>query len=77
MISIKGDVLQVEVVREDGEIDLVITGKNGAEPYTGNDLESIEFTVTVSETDKYEVRITGKNATGKIMVKKCSHEGYN
>lgn len=69
-LSLKeGDVLQVEVEHEDGEIDLMITGKNGSEPYVGNNLKSILFTVTVSETDKYDIWITGKNATGKVTVK--------
>lgn len=65
----KGDVLQIEVVREDGDIALRVSGKNGSEPYEGNDLESGVFTVTVSETDKYDVRITGKAATGRVTVK--------
>ena len=65
----KGDVLQIEVFREDGEIALTVSGKNGSEPYTGNNLKSGLFTVTVSQTDKYEIRITGKNATGKVIVK--------
>jgi len=66
----KGDEVRVEVVRENGEIGLTITGKNGSEPYTGNNLESITFTVTVSETDEYDFRITGKKATGQITVRK-------
>jgi hypothetical protein len=65
-----GDVLQIEIERESGEIGLIITSKNGAEPYRGNISESITFTVTVSETDKYTAQITGKKATGKITVKK-------
>lgn len=65
----KGDELQVEVNCKDGEITLTISGKNGSEPYTGNNLKSALFTVTVSETDEYVVRITGKNATGKVKVK--------
>lgn len=65
----KGDVLQIEVFREDGEIALMVSGKNGSEPYTGNNLKSGLFTVTVSETDKYDIRISGKNATGKVLVK--------
>lgn len=65
----KGDVVQFEVVREDGEIALTVRGKNGSEPYTGNDVRSGIFTVTVSESDKYEIRITGKDATGKVTVK--------
>lgn len=66
----EGDVLQVEIVLEEGEISLTIRGENGAEPYAGNNLESMKFTVTVSETDNYITYVTGKNATGKITVKK-------
>jgi len=66
----KGDVLQIEVALEEGEIGLLIKGENGTEPYTGNNLKSIKFTVTVSETDRYITHVTGKNATGKITVKK-------
>lgn len=64
-----GDVLQVEVTRDSGEIALTVSGKNGDEPYTGNDLESGIFTIAVSEADEYVFRITGKDATGKITVK--------
>lgn len=70
----RGDVLQIEVVRESGEITLTISGKNGSEPYTGNDLESGIFTVAVSETDEYVIRITSKDATGKITVKNLGNE---
>ena len=69
----KGDVMQIEVVREDGEIGLAINGKKGSEPYTGNNLGSGVFTVTVSETDEYVIRITGKDATGKVTVKNAKN----
>jgi hypothetical protein len=36
----------------------------------GNGLKSCRFTVTVSETDEYVIQVTGKNASGKITVKK-------
>lgn len=65
----KGDVLQVEIVREDGEIALMVSGKNGSEPYAGNNLQSGIFTATVSETDTYDIRITGKKASGKVTIK--------
>lgn len=65
--------LQIEVFREDGEIAFMVSGKNGSEPYAGNNLKSGLFTVTVSETDKYDIRITGKDATGKVMVKKVEN----
>lgn len=66
----KGDVLLIEVVYMTGKISLMIRGKNGSEPYTGNDLRSGIFTITVSESDEYVVQITGKNATGKVTVVK-------
>ena len=69
----KGDVLQIEVACEDGDIALTISGKNGSEPYTGNNLESFVFTVTVSETDIYDVCIAGNNATGKVSIKKVEN----
>lgn len=69
----RGDVLQFEIVREEGEIALAVRGDKGSEPYTGNRVESGVFTVTVSETDEYLIGITGKNATGKVMVKVLEH----
>ena len=65
----EGDEVQVKVEHEGGKIAFSVSGKNGSEPYTGNDLKSGTFTVTVSETDDYVFRITGKDATGKITVK--------
>lgn len=66
----KEEVLQVEVIRESGDIALEIRGKMGSEPYQGNHLTSGMFTVTVHEKDQYVIRISGKNATGKVTVKK-------
>ena len=70
----KGDVVQVEVDSKGGTIALAVSGKNGNEPYTGNDLQSGLFTITVSETDDYVFRITGKDATGKIAVKNLGNK---
>lgn len=65
-----GDVMQFEVTHEDGEIALTVSGQKGSEPYTGNNLKPGTFTVSVSESDNYDIQITGKDATGKITVKK-------
>ena len=70
----RDDVLQIEVIRESGEIALMVSGNNGSEPYSGNDLQSGIFTVAVSEADEYVVRIAGKDATGKIMAKNLGAE---
>ena len=65
----EGDEVQVEVEHESGKIALVVNGKNGSEPYSGNCDESIRFTITVTETDVYVFKVSGKGATGKITVK--------
>lgn len=70
----RDEVLQFEITRESGDIALMVSGQNGSEPYAGNDLESGIFTVAVSETDEYVIRISGKDATGKITVKNLGSE---
>jgi len=62
------DTLQIDISLDSGSIGLEISGINGSQPYTGNDLESALFTVTVSETDEYVFRITGNGATGKVII---------
>lgn len=64
----KGDVIQIEVTKEEGEIGLLLRGKNGSEPYEGNGLKTTVFTVTISETDNYIFYVSGKKASGKIKV---------
>lgn len=64
----KDDVLQFEIELDEGKIDLSVNGKKGSEPYTGNIHKSGLFTVKVSEKDTYEIRIKGRNATGKVKV---------
>lgn len=68
----RGDTLQIEVTRESGKVSLTVRGKNGNEPYTGNNLAPGLFTLTVSQTDQYVIWLTGNDATGKVIVKKLS-----
>ncbi|PKM73498.1 MAG: hypothetical protein CVU91_04205 [Firmicutes bacterium HGW-Firmicutes-16] len=68
----KDDTLQVEIVSESGGIDLEIFGKYGAEAYTGSGLDTGIFTVTVSEADEYIIQISGKRASGKVILKNLS-----
>lgn len=65
----KGDEIQFEVLRKEGEISIRLIGKNGSEPYSGRDIESGIFTVTVHETDTYFVLVKGREASGKIKIK--------
>lgn len=65
----RNDVLQVEFTSESGVLAMTVSGKNGAEPYTGNDLELGTFTVTASEADDYVFTVTGNKTNGKLVVK--------
>ena len=49
MLLTKGDEVRVEVDLDGGEIDVQIRGKKGSEPYAGNDITEVAFTVTVAE----------------------------
>ena len=64
----KGDEVRVEVDCESGELDLSMRGKKGSEPYTGNDITEVAFTVTVDETDDYVFSFSGAKATGTITL---------
>lgn len=64
-----GNVFQIEVALKSGEVSLAFSGKNGSKPYTGNNLESGIFTITVSESDDYVISVGGEAATGRISVK--------
>ena len=73
---LEGDVLSVEIDRDDGEIGLIIQGANGTEPYVGNDLDEGTFTVTIHESGNYIVGVRGKKATGSVTVEKAEPIPY-
>ena len=68
----KGDEVRVEVDCESGEVDLQMRGKKGSEPYTGNDIAEVAFTVTVDETDTYVFSFSGAKASGTITLRNLS-----
>ena len=68
----EGDEIQVKISREFGKISLTIRGKNGSEPYTGNDLNTGTFTIKVPEESEYVFLIKGENASGSIEIKNLS-----
>lgn len=72
----KNDELQIETSCENGEVSLSVKGKNGSRPYTGNNLGSGTFTVTVPQTDEYIITITGKNATGSLTAQNLEQPVY-
>jgi len=70
----KGDEVQVEITCDGGKIDFTMSGKKGSEPYSGNDVETTKFTITVAESDDYVFELSCKYASGKIVVKKLEKD---
>jgi len=58
-----GDILIVESNIESGSVDLYIS-----ELYQGNDLENGTFEIGVLKDCIYEIRITGKHASGYVHI---------
>ncbi|NMB21421.1 MAG: hypothetical protein GX979_11190 [Firmicutes bacterium] len=65
----KDDTVQIDVTKTAGTIALTMSGRGSSEPYTGSNVQSGLFTVTVSESDEYTFILTGKAASGTISVK--------
>ena len=67
----KGDEIQIVIVCEKGSVTLNIHEKNGMETYSGNGLESAQFSVKVPEAGEYVITIRGEDASGSIDIKKA------
>lgn len=61
--------LQVEIVREEGDIRLDISDTAGREAYSGNGLETGIFTVTVDGSGACSITISGQKAGGSIRIR--------
>lgn len=64
----KGSVIEVLVSKSKGEIEFIVNGRGGSNPYTSNNLETNYFTFTVAETDEYIILLKGKKASAKIII---------
>lgn len=64
-----GDEIAVTIDRVDGRFDITIGQAGQKLIYTGNDVISGSFTVTVPEDGKYEISVSGKNAKGSVSFK--------
>ncbi len=62
----KDDVIDFEVVNETGKLSIVVQKDKDRPVYTGNKLPTGSFSVTVPESGKYKVSVTGDNAKGSV-----------
>ena len=71
-----GDVFVIKTENSEGKIYLTIKMKNSDPVYEGS-IESGEFTVAVSESGRYTVRVEGEKAKGKFEIEKRSKNAEN
>ena len=71
-----GDVFVIKTENSEGKIYLTVKMKNSDPVYEGN-IESGEFTVNVTESGRYTVRVEGEKAKGKFEIEKMSKNAEN
>lgn len=71
-----GDVFVIKTENSEGKIYLTVKMKNSDPVYEGN-IESGEFTVSVSESGRYTVHVEGEGAKGKFEIEKRSKNAEN
>lgn len=64
-----GDVLDVALQVDEGILGIAIEGGNGTPLYQNDDLDTSQFHLEISQTDSYQVTITGSNTKGSIHLK--------
>lgn len=58
----------VDILTEDGKIDLIIKDDNSNVEYEGHDIPTSDFTVTLKEAGKYKIRVEAKNHKGSYSI---------
>ena len=66
----EGDVLQIELETEKGELYMEIKAPDGAAVYRGNGKETTEFTVNIRESGVYTVVVEARHAKGTIDIQR-------
>ncbi len=68
----EGDVLTIRFETENGKLNMEIKAPDGTIIYTGNGEEATDFTVNISESGEYSIRVEAKGARGKISIQRLA-----
>ena len=63
-----GDTLNIHFETEHGKLHMEIKAPDGTIIYTGNGEEATDFTVNISESGEYSIRVEAKGARGNISI---------
>lgn len=64
-----GDVSDVALQVDEGTLGIAIEGSDGTPLYQNDDLDTSQFHLEISQTDSYQVTITGSHTKGSIHLK--------
>lgn len=65
-----GDILKIHFETERGKLHMEIKASDGTIIYMGNGEESTDFTVNISESGAYTVRVKAHDAKGAIYIRR-------
>ena len=71
----EGDVLQIELVTEKGELYMEIKAPDGTAVYRGNGKETTDFAVNIRESGVYTIVVEARRAKGTIHIR-CEEGTY-
>ncbi len=61
----KGDVIKITAEHKSGRIDVLVTGPSD-DIYKGDDIDDMEFTLTIEEDGVYTFEVFGKDGIGSV-----------
>ena len=67
-----GDTLTIHFETERGKLYMEIKAPDDTLVYTGNGEEATDFTVNISESGEYSIRVKAKGARGKISIQRIA-----
>ena len=70
---VEGDVLRVHFAIAGGEGHLTVTDSEGKELYSGNGEGTPNFALSIREDGDYTVTLTGKGASGNLLVERLPY----
>lgn len=66
ILLFEGDVVDVKIIKEDGEFDVSLQDSGNNYIYKGDNASSSEFSLNISSTDTYHIKVTGREAHGYV-----------
>jgi len=62
----KNDILDIEIIKDKGELYLSVTDFEGNSIYKGDDASSGKFSLEITQSESYTFKVTGREASGFV-----------